>query len=363
VRIAYVLPQPELNGGNKVIAQHAALLRDGGHDVRLLIEGPCPAWLAGYRLEVIAVDEARSRLPPQDLLIATFWTTIRRALSLGLGPVAHFCQGYEGGLAHLQPSVPEIEAAYRLPLPALVVSPHLGHLLQSRFGRPSRLAPPPVDPTFRPALRVRPRARPWLAVPGIWESEVKDVPTAVETIRRLRDAGIAARVLRYSILPLSVAERTALPPDEYLCSVPPDEIARRLRRCDLLVLCSRAEEGFGLPVLEAFAAGVPVVASRIPSLEAFAGEAARLVPPGDAQAFAAGARELLLDASAWRRCRRSGFAVAARFSSVALAPRLLDGVGWAAEAARAAAPAVLAAWNASAPAAPVDYGCSVALRE
>jgi len=45
-------------------------------------------------------------------------------------------------------------------------------------------------------------------------------------------------------------------------------------------------EGFGLPLLEAMAAGVPVVASDIATLREVAGGAAVLVPPGDVGAWA-----------------------------------------------------------------------------
>jgi glycosyltransferase involved in cell wall biosynthesis len=45
-------------------------------------------------------------------------------------------------------------------------------------------------------------------------------------------------------------------------------------------------EGFGLPVLEAMSAGVPVVASDIPALREVSGDAAVLVPPGDSEAWA-----------------------------------------------------------------------------
>jgi glycosyltransferase involved in cell wall biosynthesis len=45
-------------------------------------------------------------------------------------------------------------------------------------------------------------------------------------------------------------------------------------------------EGFGLPVLEAMAAGVPVVASDIPAIREVAGDAAVLAAPGDADAWA-----------------------------------------------------------------------------
>ncbi|HTT92639.1 MAG TPA: glycosyltransferase family 1 protein [Acidimicrobiales bacterium] len=44
-------------------------------------------------------------------------------------------------------------------------------------------------------------------------------------------------------------------------------------------------EGFGLPVLEAMVAGVPVVASDIPALREVAGDAAVLVPPNNSDAW------------------------------------------------------------------------------
>ena len=52
-------------------------------------------------------------------------------------------------------------------------------------------------------------------------------------------------------------------------------------------------EGFGLPVLEAMAAGVPVVASDIPAIREVAGDAAVLVPPGDVRRLGGGAFRVL----------------------------------------------------------------------
>lgn len=332
MRIAYVLPSPELSGGNKVVFQHVHLLRGLGHEVVVLGQGPPPDWI---RLAAPYHDDTTGRpdLPEQDLVVATYWPTIRRACELGLGPVAHFCQGYEGDLVHLASSLAKIEAAYSLPVPAITVSPHLGRFLEERFGRPSRVAPPPVDPAFRPAWRLRPRRRPWIALPGIFEAQVKDVPTGLRAIRSLREEGVAARLLRYSVLPLGDEERALTVPDLFLHRMPPGEVARRVRRCDLLILPSREMEGFGLPVLEAMAAGVPVVASRIPSLEGFAEGAAELVQPGDPAAFAAGARALLRSPRAWRRARRRGLRRAERFSPERIARQLDEAVHWAREAA------------------------------
>lgn len=66
-------------------------------------------------------------------------------------------------------------------------------------------------------------------------------------------------------------------------------------------------EGFGLPVLEAMAAGTPVVASDIPAVREVAGDAAVLVPPGDVDEWA-GALEAVLEMPS----RQAELAVAGR---------------------------------------------------
>jgi glycosyltransferase involved in cell wall biosynthesis len=328
VRIAYVLPFPELNGGNKVIFQHARLLQELGHEMTVLAEGPKPDWI---RIDAAYVDTTSGvpHVPSQDLVIGTYWTSVEAAARMDLGPLAHFCQGYEGGLVHLSSWLPRIEAVYSLPLPTLTVSPHLGELLRERFGRESFVVPPPLDPLFRPALRLRPRRQPWVAVPGIFAAEVKGVPTALEAVRRLRERGYACRVLRLAVLPLDEEERSLLEPDRYLCGVHPSEVAKALRECDLLFLPSREQEGFGLPLLEAMASKVPAVASRIPSTIHMGDGAVSLVPPGDAQAFAEAAEALLSDAGAWREARRRGWQAAQRYRPEEVAQRLDEGVRWA----------------------------------
>lgn len=338
MRIAYLLPLPELNGGNKVIFQHIELLRAHGAEVTVLCEGPKPDWIDSGATYV-DYAAAPPKVASQDLVIATYWTTLRTARGFALGPLAHFCQGYEGGLIHLRPVLREIEEVYSWQLPTLTVTPHLGGLLRDRFGRESRVVSPPLDPLFRPGWRLGPRRRPWIAIPGIFEAEVKGIATALEAVRRLRQGGIPCRVLRFSILPLSEEERVLLEPDRYLCGVPPRVIAEALRACDLLFLPSRAEEGFGLPLLEAMASKIPAVASRIPSTVYITEGAVPLVPPGEAAAFAEAARELLSSRSAWRRARESGYEASRRFLPEAVAPKLYEAVRWAREWSRDPVPA------------------------
>lgn len=73
-------------------------------------------------------------------------------------------------------------------------------------------------------------------------------------------------------------------------------------------------EGFGLPVLEAFASGLPVITSNTTSLPEVAGDAALLVSPLDASEIAAAMRRLLEDDELWRTLQARGAARARAFS-------------------------------------------------
>lgn len=326
MRIAYVLAGTELNGGHKVVVQHAALLTAIGHSVTILAPGPRPGWMESKSAYADLTTPSADR--SFDLVIATYWTTVAVAERLHCGPVVHFCQGFEEDLEHLAPAKQGIAAEYRKPMPALVVAPHLALRLKEQYARDSMVVSPPLDRHFRPGLRWKPRKRPWIAVPGIYEAPVKNVGTALEAVKLLRREGLECRVFRFSGLPLSNEERSISPPDVYLHGASPSAIARGLRRCDLLLFASRPGEGFGLPLLEALASQVPAVASRIPSTEYMCRDAVRLVSSEDAEAFASAAFELLTNAPHWREARSNGAIEAERFSEGAIELQLQKAVTW-----------------------------------
>ena len=73
-------------------------------------------------------------------------------------------------------------------------------------------------------------------------------------------------------------------------------------------------EGFGLPVLEAMAAGLPVLASNVSSLPEVTGDAALLVDPASEEDIAQGLSRLLSDEGLRGRLREAGRTRAASFT-------------------------------------------------
>jgi alpha-1,3-rhamnosyl/mannosyltransferase len=81
---------------------------------------------------------------------------------------------------------------------------------------------------------------------------------------------------------------------KWLQNLPTDDLIGLTGMATALVNVSLSE-GFGLPVLEAFAAGAPVIASNTTSLPEVAGHAALLVSPLDTDAISQAMEALALD--------------------------------------------------------------------
>src|SRR3989338_2027149 len=95
--------------------------------------------------------------------------------------------------------------------------------------------------------------------------------------------------------------------------VGPDELPYLMNAASVFVFPS-LYEGFGLPVLEAFACGTPVVASKGTSLEEVGGDAAVYVEPENVEDIANGIERLLSDKSLREEKIQKGFERVKNFS-------------------------------------------------
>jgi glycosyltransferase involved in cell wall biosynthesis len=100
-----------------------------------------------------------------------------------------------------------------------------------------------------------------------------------------------------------------------LGTVPDAELPGWYAAADVLAFPS-TKEGWGLAVLEAMSAGLPVVASDLPVFREYLrpGQDALMVPVDDAAALAAALATVLDDATLADRLRAAGWKVCARFT-------------------------------------------------
>lgn len=150
------------------------------------------------------------------------------------------------------------------------------------------LAPPGVDPRYRPDGDRADLGRPYLLAVA-----------TLEPRKNLETLLAAHRMLGADLL-LAVAGAPGWGPQvdlggdrvRELGYVSDDELARLYRGAEAFVFPSRFE-GFGIPVVEAMASGTPAVASAHPSLDDASGSAAVRVDPGSPEAIAAGIDDAL----------------------------------------------------------------------
>lgn len=130
-------------------------------------------------------------------------------------------------------------------------------------------------------------------------------------------ANIRAKLLVVGDGPEAPRLRAAASPNvDFRGTLDPDEVATVMRRARALLIPSEGHEGAGKVALEAYAAGVPVLASNAGALpEVVQHEVTGLVlPPTDANAWSAGV-ERLLDDSESERMGASGRELWARHFS------------------------------------------------
>jgi len=155
-----------------------------------------------------------------------------------------------------------------------------------RLGVPEarvRVAYPGIDPRFSPEGEAADLGGPYVLAVSTLEPR-KNLPALVAAFGLLRQ--------RHPELTLALAGLEGWEPEplaaegvRLLGFVSDDELARLYRGAAAFAYPSRFE-GFGMPVVEALASGVPAVVSAHDSLDEASGEAALRADPDDPEAFA-----------------------------------------------------------------------------
>jgi phosphatidylinositol alpha-mannosyltransferase len=222
----------------------------------------------------------------------------------------------------IQLASPLLRIVWRRLTARVAVSKAAASFMDTRFGGGSatRIVPNGVD------VELFAKAQP-ADLPGgrriLWVGRLdrqKGLPVAVRAFAdlatRLPDvhlvvAGDGAERGTVAALSPEARERVVM-----LGAVPHEKLPAYHAACDLLVAPALGQESFGIVLVEAMAAGVPVVASRIPGYDEVVrdGIDGILVPPNDPRALADAVERLLGDPALSGRLADAGRGRASEFS-------------------------------------------------
>jgi glycosyltransferase involved in cell wall biosynthesis len=339
MKIAFFCASATFSGGRQAMFRHAGELARRGHEVSVWVQGERPKvdWMdlslpvRGFALRSL------SGCRPADLCV---FDRIRLAEPLcraGIGRIVHFCQGFEGTDSELRMEsvrarrgilrgLPKlwklwrryrrIDRAYRLPTVKVVTHHHLGSLIQCRFGQPSYFVPYGLPTGVFTAPAQRPAVGRTVLIVGPTDVGWKRVTDALSAVRLLKQRKPDVRLVRVAQHPMRDVERALAVTDEYHSMLTPPEMAALYRRADVLLLASDATEGFGLPLLEAMACGLPCVVTDIPAFRTFArpDDYAHFAGVGDVEGMASAAERLLDSPAERERLDARGLEVAAGYT-------------------------------------------------
>lgn len=317
MRLLFCLPTTALSGGVKVVFEIADRLLDAGESVELFSFAGPPRWCTPRAPFVPVRRLEQAGLVGYDFVLLANAFLIPMVLPLLDGARAiFFCQDYESfhhaagaSFAEFQAECPPMTALYRLPVPIIVTSRAVQRLITERIGRDSTHVPIAIDKTvFSPRpQRQRGDGPARVLMVGNYLMPYKGIADGLEALARLaRDMPVQVVLVTqerrgrqlFDDLPFSV-EVHYCPSEAQM----PDIIAS----CDVYC-CASWYEGLGLPALEAFACGVPVVSTQTYGVSDYGVDGVNLLlaRPHDPADLHAKLAMLLRDGGLRDRLRRGG---------------------------------------------------------
>ncbi len=305
LHIAYAMPHRVLTGGLKMLVEQIRWLKSRGHTVDVYLRGEggsaLPEWMpveVDNDIVIQGGDLFHRHIIPCDVIIAGWYDQIRDLIMTDI-PVMYWEQGSEPlfgeyhGIIATAAQRESQRLLFSLPAALASVSDFVADMMKKRYNRNSIVIPNGVDTDFFHPI-AKTTDDPIILLVGNPYLAFKRFSLAISVLRRLWDKGEKFRV-RW-ICQYAPDVNGSPFPIEIISNPPQDTLALLYASADILLFASQFE-GFGMPPLEAMAAGVVVLCTDCGGPGTFLkdGYNSLLVQPEDENAMLSALERLIGD--------------------------------------------------------------------
>ncbi len=284
LRLLFCLPTSALSGGVKVVFEVASRLARRGHSVELFSYAGPPRW-HDLELPLLPSRDLEDIDPSRyDFVFATNAFFVPLLLPLAGERLVFYAQDYEsfhhspdGTYEGFMASSAVFRDLYQLPVPIVTESAVVRRLIRERTGRDAWHAPVGIRKDVFVPRAPRERSGPArILFVGNYLMPYKGMADGFEALRILSaDHDVELVLATQEDRNRSLFDELPYPKTIHLC--PPEDAMPGIYASADVYCCCSWYEGLGLPALEAFCCGVPVVSTKSLGVDEYGVDGVNLV--------------------------------------------------------------------------------------
>jgi glycosyltransferase involved in cell wall biosynthesis len=316
-RFLFCLPTTQLSGGVKVIFALTDALVDAGHEVDLFSYAKAPEW---YRQKARLVEEkdlSMMDMTLYDFVVVSNAVFIPMVLPLlGMARCVFLAQDYESFHHSVDTTYesflaesPAFKALYSLPVPIISISRPIARLIKERIGKSAYYMPVGLNKDVFRRQTNPPRSGPKrVLLVGNYLMPYKGMRDGLDALEKLSaEFPVELVLITQEERGRTLFDSYSFPKEVHFCPTETD-VPGIIASCDAYC-CTSWYEGLGLPALEAFCCGTPVVSTRTLGVDDYAEDEKNLLlaNPNDPGDLSDKLRRILTDRELAARLVEGGF--------------------------------------------------------
>jgi glycosyltransferase involved in cell wall biosynthesis len=284
-RFLFCLPTTQLSGGVKVIFALTDMLVEEGHRVDLFSYAGAPEWCAPRARLIEPKNLAEVDMSVYDFVIVSNAFFIPMVLPLLRESRCVFlAQDYESFHHAVEPTFesflsesPAFRDLYSLPVPIIAISRPIKKVIEERTGKTAYYMPAGLNKeVFKPQIHTPSRDRKRVLLVGNYLMPYKGMRDGLDALEALnREIAVELVLITQEERSRQLFDVYTFPKEIHFCPAEPD-VPAIIATCDLYC-CTSWYEGLGLPALECFCCGTPVVSTRTLGVDDYAEDGVNLL--------------------------------------------------------------------------------------